>query len=326
MAYSSSVYQKAKRILDERRNTALKMQEVRHSEVLLKCPEIAEAEREMANCGAEAIKAIGLGADAKEYVEKLSVKSLEAQKRRKALLLNAGFSADYLEAKFFCPVCNDTGSHDGYYCECYKQLIKDTAKKELPASARLDKCTFSSFSLDYYLNITDPMLGVNQKEQMKTVFEYCREYATRFSRTSNGIIMFGHTGLGKTHLSLAIAGVVLDKGYNVYYDSAQNIMDRLESEHFKKAKYDESINEKLYESDLLIIDDLGAEFSTQFTVAALNNIINTRLNSGLPTIISTNLTLNEIEDRYTQRVASRIMGSCAPLQFCGKDIRQLKMG
>ncbi|MCM1365240.1 MAG: ATP-binding protein [Faecalibacterium sp.] len=324
MAYKSSVYQKAKKALDERRARALNQQEQRHSAVLLKCPELFEIEREMSSYGVAVAKSIGMGADAEEYVRKLSVKSLQVQKRRKEVLKNAGFPDDYLDVKYTCPICQDTGSHDGYYCECYKQLIRETARNELAVSSTLKKSTFESFSLDYYPDVIDTILGISQREQMSDVFEYCREYAKNFSKKSCGIIMLGQTGLGKTHLSLAIAGEVIDRGYNVYYNSVQNIMDRLQKEHFGRGTFDESISESLFESDLLILDDLGAEFVTQFTVAELYNIINTRINNDLPTIISTNLTMREIEEKYTHRIASRIVGSSMPVQFCGKDIRQLK--
>ncbi|MBQ8027955.1 MAG: ATP-binding protein [Clostridia bacterium] len=323
MAYKAQVYVDAKNKLDERRNNALKAQEMRHSAVLLKCPEIAEIEKEMASYGAAAVKAVALGSDAEEFVLMLSEKSLEAQRKRKELLKNSGFPEDYLDAKFSCSVCRDTGFHDGYYCECYKTLIKETAKKQLPFGHRLEECSFKNFNRFYYPDLTDPILGVNQKDHMASIVEYCKEWAKDFSRSSGGIIMLGQTGLGKTHLSLAIAGVVVDKGYNVYYNSVQNIMNSLEKEHFGRSKGEESIDEDLYESDLLILDDLGAEFITQFTVSQLYNIINTRMIKGLPIIISTNLSMKEIEDKYSQRIASRIIGNTMPLYFCGKDVRQI---
>ncbi|MCM1508402.1 MAG: ATP-binding protein [Ruminococcus flavefaciens] len=324
MAYRSSVYQKAKKALDARRADALNKQAIRHNEVVMKCPEIAKLEREMASHGVEAIRASGMGDNAEKYINELAVKNLETQRKRKEALINAGFPADYLEVKYTCPICQDTGSHNGYYCSCYRALIKETAKSELAVSSKLKKSTFESFSLDYYPNVTDPILGISQKEHMNNVFEYCRAYAKDFSKSSSSLIMFGQTGLGKTHLSLAIAGAAIDKGYDVYYNSVQNVMNRLEKEQFGKGAFEQSINESLFESDLLILDDLGAEFSTQFTVAALYNIINTRINNELPTIISTNLTMTEIEEKYTQRIASRIVGTAVPIQFCGKDIRQLR--
>ena len=327
MAYKKSVYEKAAQRLEARRKKAEDEQKMRRNAAALKCPELLSVEREMADCAVQAVKAIGLGDDAEKHVLKISEKSLQARQKRKELLKSAGLPEDYLEAKYTCPVCHDTGFHDGYYCDCYKKLIKQTAVDELGISAQIKKCTFDSFRLDCYPNVVDPVLGISQKEQMKTVYEYCCDWAKDFSRRSTGLIMLGKTGLGKTHLSLAILGVVINKGYSVYYNSVQNIMDRLQKEHFGKTTYNEdSIEGDLYESDLLILDDLGAEFSTQFTVAELYNILNTRMINSKPIIISTNLTVREIEEKYSQRIASRIVGSCMPLQFCGRDIRQILNG
>lgn len=325
MAYKRSVYEKAAQRLEARRKKAEDEQKMRHDAACLKCPELVSVEREMADCAVKAVKAVALGDDAQQQILAISQISLKAQQKRKEILKNAGFPEDYLETKYSCPVCRDTGFHDGYYCECYKKLIRQTAVDELGFSDQINKCTFDTFRLDCYPDITDPVLQISQREQMKTVYEYCYDWAKDFSRRSTGLIMLGKTGLGKTHLSLAILGVVINKGYSVYYNSVQNIMDRLQKEHFGKIEVsaDESISTDLYESDLLILDDLGAEFSTQFTVAELYNILNTRIINSKPVIISTNLTLREIEEKYSQRIASRLVGSCMPLQFCGKDIRQI---
>lgn len=323
MAYKTDVYITARKILDERKHNAMTARDQRHSAALLKCPEIADVEQEMSSYAVQAVKAVGMGGNVKEYIDKIAKKSLEAQEKRKKLLVDAGFSVDYLDVKYTCQICNDTGFHDGYYCRCYKELIKETAKKSLGIYPLLQKCTFASFNKSCYPDVIDPVLGISQKEHMTNVFEYCKAWAKDFSRSSNGIIMLGQTGLGKTHLSLAIASTVIDKGYKVYYNSVQNIMNILEKEHFGRSKAEESIDEDLYESDLLILDDLGAEFSTQFTVSQLYNILNTRMINALPTIISTNLTMHEIETKYSQRIASRIIGSAMPIQFCGKDVRQI---
>lgn len=328
MAYKKSVYEKARQRLEARRKKAEDDLQQRRSAAFLKCPGLAEVEREMADCALKAVKAIGLGDDAEKQVTEISKKSLQAQQKRKELLLKAGFPEDYLEAKYTCPVCRDTGFHGGYYCDCYKKLVRQTAVDELGISSQIKKCTFDSFRLDCYPDTVDPVLGISQKEQMRTVYDYCYEWAKDFSKSSSGLIMLGKTGLGKTHLSLAVLGVVINKGYSVYYNSVQNIMDCLQKEHFSRNTIgeQESITQDLFESDLLILDDLGAEFSTQFTVSQLYNILNTRMINSLPVIISTNLTVREIEEKYSQRIASRIVGSCMPLQFCGRDIRQILNG
>ena len=323
MSYKKSVYIKAKEILAERKAKAEREAEMRHSAAVALCPEIVQIEREMASHGADVIKAVGMGADLKEYIENLSTANLKAQARRKELLKSAGFPEDYLEVKYTCEICKDTGYNQEFYCQCYRKLIRDVARETLGVNSPLKKCTFESFRLDRYPDVTDSVIGINQREHMKNTYEYCRAYAENFTPDSEGLCMYGKTGLGKTHMSLAIANVVLDKGYDVYYGSIQSIMDKLEAEHFGRLPREDSIKEDILTCDLLIIDDLGAEFATQFTNAELYNILNSRILSSLPTIISTNLEMSEIAEKYTQRVASRIMGSCMAIYFCGKDIRQM---
>ena len=156
-------------------------------------------------------------------------------------------------------------------------------------------------------------------------YRYCKNYADNFSLKSPSLILYGATGLGKTHLSLAIAGEVIGKGFGVIYGSAQNLLNRLENEKFGRSGQDGDTLSLLLECDLLILDDLGAEFSTAFTLSAIYNIINSRMLASLPTIISTNLEPGELDKKYDQRIASRILGSFTPVYFCGRDIRQLKI-
>ncbi len=323
MAYKHTVYLKARDIMEKRRRQAESDQSVRHSLAITRCPEIAKVESEMAMHGAEVVRAVGMGGNVDEYVLTIAKKNLEVQEKRKKLLLENGFPEDYLEMKFTCDVCKDTGSHDGYYCRCYKELIREVARKELSANSPSEKCKFSTFRISCYPDVTDPIAGISQRKQMEQVYEFCKDYANDFSPSSTGLYMYGFTGLGKTHLSLAIANAVIDKGYDVYYGSIQTIMNALEDEHFRKGKTDTNVKDDVLSCDLLIIDDLGVEFTTQFTVAELYNIINTRALRSLPTIISTNLTISELEEKYGQRIASRILGGCMPVYFCGKDIRQM---
>lgn len=323
MSYKRSVYIKAKEILAERKTTAERDAEMRHSAAVALCPEIAKVEREMASHGADVVKAVGMGADLDEYIRNLAAANLKAQAKRKELLKGAGFPEDYLEVKYTCEICKDTGYNKEFYCQCYRKLIRDVARQDLGANSPLKKCTFGSFRVDKYPDVVDSVIGINQREHMKNNYEYCKAYAENFTTDTMGLFMYGKTGLGKTHLSLAIANVVIDKGYDVYYGSVQSIMDKLEAERFGRLPREDSIKEDILNCDLLIIDDLGTEFTTQYTNAELYNIINSRILASLPTIISTNLELKDIADRYSQRVASRIIGSSVAVYFCGKDIRQM---
>ena len=323
MSYKRSVYIKAKEILAVRKATAERDAEMRHSAAVALCPEIAKVEREMASHGADVVKAVGMGADLDEYIRNLAAANLKAQAKRKELLKGAGFPEDYLEVKYTCEICKDTGYNKEFYCQCYRKLIRDVARQDLGANSPLKKCTFGSFRVDKYPDVVDSVIGINQREHMKNNYEYCKAYAENFTTDTMGLFMYGKTGLGKTHLSLAIANVVIDKGYDVYYGSVQSIMDKLEAERFGRLPREDSIKEDILNCDLLIIDDLGTEFTTQYTNAELYNIINSRILASLPTIISTNLELKDIADRYSQRVASRIIGSSVAVYFCGKDIRQM---
>lgn len=324
MGYNKNIYIKAKQEMAKRKANAENDQKMRHDEACLKLPELLEIEREMSKTGAEAVKAIGMGANAEKYIQMLSQQNLKAQERRERLLTENGYPADYLETKYTCEKCHDTGLCGEYICECYNKLVKSLAFEELSRSSPMKLSTFESFRTDYYPEKLDPSTGVVPKEHMTNIYEFCRLYAKKFTTQSRSLLMYGKTGLGKTHLSLAIAGEAVKKGYAVVYDSTPNIMNRLEREHFGRNTSDEDTLEMLSTCDLLILDDLGAEFQTSFTVSCLYNIVNNRLLSGLPTIISTNLSPKELEEKYTQRIASRFVGTYVSLGFCGSDIRQLK--
>lgn len=326
MSYSRKVYARAASELERRRDKAERTQSMRRAEVYAKIPELISIDREIASAGAEVIRAIGMGENAQQFIEELAKKNLVSQQRRKDILKENGYPEDYLDAEYTCKKCRDTGFIGGVMCDCYKALLRDTALAELNELSPSARSTFESFNINYYPDTVDPATGINPRSRMKEILDFCRDYAADFATDSPSLLLYGATGLGKTHLSLAIASETVKKGYGVIYGSAQNLMSRLEKEHFSSGRNSEyeGSEQALLECDLLIIDDLGAEFSTQFTVAELYNIINTRIMSRLPVIISTNLTPDGLEQKYTQRITSRIVGNYISLYFCGKDIRQIK--
>ena len=321
MGYSAEIYKKAAKTLEQRHTLAETTARQHREEAERRIPELHTLDEEIARAGLDAVKAIGMKEKAEEYIRILSEKSLKAQEKRRTLLEEAGLPADYLKTKYVCEKCSDTGYCGGYRCTCYDALLRSLAYAELCSDFPLDKCTFDSFKLSFYSKHTDPRTGVVPYDRMQEVLGYCKRYAEEFDLRSASLFFYGETGLGKTHLSLAIAGAVVQKGYGVIYGSAQNLLDRMEREHFKNEE--EGATEAILSCDLLILDDLGAEFTTQFTVSAVYNIINTRLQSGKPVIISTNLPIKELEKRYTRRITSRIFGSYATLAFFGSDIRQV---
>lgn len=323
MGYDKRIYKKAKQELSKRKQKAESEQKHRHDEICIKIPEIAQLEREIARTGADAVKAIGMGADSEKYIEKISEQNLKAQAKREQLLKEHGYPTDYLQTKYSCEKCRDTGLRGAYICDCFDKLVKKLAFDELSRSSPMKLSSFSTFMTKYYPDTLDPSTGVVPREHMKNILDFCKLYASKFTTDSQSLLMYGKTGLGKTHLSLAIAGEAINKGYAVVYDSTPNIMNRLEKEHFGKNQSGDDTLEMLSSCDLLILDDLGAEFQTSFTVSCLYNIVNNRLLASLPTIISTNLDPKELEEKYTQRIASRFVGTYINLGFCGNDIRQI---
>ena len=319
MAYSKETYKKAEQELAERRSRALAEREEHHRIAVAAVPEILETEEKMSSAGLATIKALGMGADdAKEYIRKLSEINLAAQTQRSLLLKNAGFPENWLNVRYSCKKCEDKGFVNGIMCDCFKELLKSLEYEKLCSNLPVNNCRFDNFKLDYY----PEGAGTSPRRRMESVLDFCKTYAAEFSQKSSSLLLYGHTGLGKTHLSLAIAGKVVEAGHGVIYSSAQNLFNKLEKEKFGRS--DGNTEENILGSDLLIIDDLGAEFTTQFTVSALYNIVNSRELEGKPTIISTNLTPEQLLSTYSERIASRILNNYTLLRFDGTDIRQIK--
>lgn len=321
MGYSAEIYRKAALTLEQRRTRAQATAKQHKEEAERKIPELRILDNEIAQAGLDAVKAIGMKENAEAFIQALSEKSLQAQKVRGELLHAAGFPEDYLAVHYVCEKCSDTGYCGGYRCGCYDTLLRNLAYGQLCSDFPIEKSTFDAFKLSLYSKRADTATGVVPYTRMQDIFNYCKQYADEFDTNSPSLFLYGETGLGKTHLSLAIAGEVVQKGFGVIYGSAQNLLDRMERERFKGDE--DGATEAILNCDLLILDDLGAEFTTQFTVSAVYNIINTRLQKGLPVIVSTNLPLKELEKRYTRRITSRILGSYTPLAFLGADIRQV---
>ncbi|MEE1186616.1 MAG: ATP-binding protein [Acutalibacteraceae bacterium] len=317
MAYSNETYQKALEIINSRKQKAEFDAEVKKNALYSSHPEIEKLDAQMKIAAINAAKLsarfnLTEAAKQKEEFNKLAQKKAELFKK---------LEIDTLEPVYTCKKCNDTGFVDGLLCECAIAEARNIEFKTLGKTMPLKESTFEKFSLKYYKDIkTDQG---NPLKVMTSIYNKCKTYADDFSPVHSGNLLFlGTTGLGKTHLSLAIAGTVINKGFGVVYASAQNIMSQIEKEHFGRA-YSDYTNH-ICNCDLLIIDDLGAEFSTQFNLSAVYNIINTRMQSCKPTIISTNLEANDLQERYGQRIMSRIIGNFDTFRFIGNDIRQLK--
>lgn len=313
----SEIFDKAQAILTLRRKKAETENEERIREINEKIPQIREINEVIFNTGKELISIIsnGKGKDISDKVEQLKQYNLGAQAMSRKILAEYGYPEDYLDMHYTCPKCCDRGYNGSKFCDCFKTICGKLAADELNKNSQLSLSSFDSFSLTYYS-------GENYSA-MKKILEYTMQYAATFTPDSKSILMFGQTGLGKTHLSLAIANKVLEKGYGVIYDSAINILRSIEKEYFSHDHSSEMID-LVMDTDLLILDDLGTEYETPFYNATIYNIINTRLNRRKPSIISTNLDFSGISRRYDKRVMSRIISEYSCLEFKGEDVRLQK--
>ena len=322
MSYTTETYEKVQSILDRRKERATLEAQDRIEKITNEIPELKTIQIKLAQIGLNISKTFFTSKDPKADIDKLRIDSIALQNRKKQLLKANGYDDDAMSIKYFCPACEDTGFINGRRCKCYVNLLKDIEREKIEKIAPIKESTFDSFNTAYYPEEGED--GVCPRKKAEIIKENCIRYATTFTKNSKSLLFMGNTGLGKTHLSLAIANVVINRGYSVIYGTAQNILRDLQNENFGRMdnlKYYES---EILTTDLLILDDLGTEFKNQFTVSCLYNIINSRLCAQLPTIISTNYTFEELEDKYDQRITSRITGQYSTLILVGNDIRYIK--
>lgn len=312
------IYDKALAALNQRRQDTYQTVQQHRAEVAEKIPEIQQMEYHLSQTTIQLSKMVlAKQSDISEVIPEIMRDNLNTQKRIAELLYRNGYPTDYLTPKHQCRVCEDRGYVKGARCDCLKTLVRQISAQEFNRTTSMTVCRFEDFSLQYYSGA--------DYVQMQRILEFCRQYAEKFTERAPSILMMGNTGLGKTHLSLAIAGEAIARGYTVVYGTAQNLFTRIQSEQFGKGEPGADTTALVLDADLFILDDLGAEYESAFHQASFYNLINTRLNAGRPTILNTNLTLQQLETRYGNRVGSRLMTLYKCLKFAGKDVRQQKL-
>lgn len=287
-------------------------------------PELKALDDEIAQISFSVFRRVADGYDPDKAAKEIHEKSTALTKKRDNLIEASGFDKDFLNPPYDCPLCRDEGFLGSSYCECFKKRLIEAVFAESNL-ASLSGNTFDKFDLSWYSDEKENGQE-SPKEAMKKVFDSCKSFAENFSSTDDNLFLTGPSGLGKTFLSSCIANYLIRQGVSVIYQSAGvvfSLLDRL-----KFSKYSESADvytaKRLTDCDLLILDDLGTEFITDFSVSELFRIINTRLLTGKKTVISTNLSLSDVKKIYSERTFSRIVGNFVLLKFSGKDIRFLK--
>ena len=329
MGYNGAILARARARLADRRRADEEEQAGRLQRVYARLPRVAEIDGELRRQMARlAALALSRSPSAAADIEELRGRNLALQRERASLLAGAGLPEDYTDEIYHCPLCRDTGYVGAQPCECLKREYNAELTRELSGLLRDDGERFEDFRLDYYSAQPDAASGVSPRDVMGITFSYCRDYARKFSAASPSLVFRGGPGLGKTFLSACIAREAAGRGFSVAYESAPKALAAFELQRFSRdaAEADAAAQRvRAYLGcDLMILDDLGTEMTTSFSVSALYQLVNTRLTDGRPTIISTNLDGAEIERRYGAQVASRLAGEFEHLSFAGSDIRRMR--
>lgn len=322
MAYSNEIYNRAKKILEKRHDKAVMEADIRASEIRMEIPEIDEIQSQLSGIGLEISQLFFYKQNTDEKVAELRDRSKALVAQRSKILKANGYKENAMKPEFICEACEDKGFINGRMCSCHKQLLKDIMREEILRLAPLDKCTFDNFSLEYYSDQAGEN-AIVPRQRAEKILSTARKYAQNFTLNSKNLMFVGGTGLGKTHLSLAILNTVINRGYYVCYGTSQNICDDLQSEQFGRGDTAYYSKNQVLGCDLLVLDDLGTELDNQYSIATLYNIINSRILSGKPTIISTNYNIGALESKYDKRITSRITGEYIPMYIFGNDIRNL---
>ena len=284
-------------------------------------PRLQEIDRQLRMTMAKAAMAAFAGGDAERLMAEAKQQNQSLQRERRQIVEGC-FEEGFLDETPICTICSGTGYVGSTMCDCLAELCRQEQKKELTFLSA-GRESFDQFRLDYYSDKPTPA-GYVPRVIMEKTYQTCRRYAFGFHEKAGNLLFSGNTGLGKTFLSACIARTVADQGYSVVYESAGKLFQTLEKARFEANDENRRAAAKYAECDLLIVDDLGTELPGQFVTAALYSLINDRLLTGKPTIISTNLNSDEIARRYNPQIASRLRGSYKRVAFVGDDIRLLK--
>ena len=322
MRTKRELYQEAMRAVALRRQTARANAEDARAAAEAAVPALRHAEEEVRVRGVRCALAGAPGKDRTAAAAALA----KAKQELTALLASSGRPADALEPHFTCKKCQDTGTFEGHTCICVHKLMQKLRREEIESLSSLSISSFDTMELHYYPNTMDDKLGEPVRSYMGGLLAELRAYAEEFDRSSESLMLFGNAGLGKTHAALAIAGIVLEKDFDVIYVSSPDFFSKLEALHFgaDPGGEEETLLQTAAGADLLILDDLGTEFNSNFFLSTLYSLLNNRLGAHLPTIVTTNITDGALlEKLYTEKISSRL-SAFVPCLFAGQDIRSQK--
>lgn len=308
---------------DRRQNENRQILSRRREEIRHALPRIARLDEEIARQSADAARRMLLSPDAP--ADDLPAKLSALEKQKEQILTDNGYPADYLALPCTCPLCKDTGFIDGQKCVCFRQAEIRLLFSQSGISFRPEEDSFDRFSLDFYPeDVTNAATGLTARETADAALLQAKAFVRDFDRSpGQNLFLYGDTGVGKTFLSRCIAQALLESTHSVVYFSAHDLFEHLARQTFSEDPARDH-TDPVPECDLLIIDDLGTELTNAFVSSSLFTCINDRLRDKRSTIISTNLSLQEFSDTYSERTFSRIVSDYTLIKLIGGDIRLLK--
>ena len=320
MGYNIANFRRVQEMIDERRRNAIGTADLHTADLHAKSPELVEIDTALRSLGMRLFReALAGGDDLTERLARVREEHEALRGVRAELLGKMGYPADYTDPHYTCEACQDTGFIQTKMCDCMRTALIEEGIRSSGIGRLYNRQSFDNFTLDYYREPLD-------RERARYALSRTRQYAEGFGPQSGNLLLIGPTGLGKTHLSTSIARAVIERGYDVVYETIQNILADFEYDRFKSGYGEtQSRSERYLACELLIIDDLGTEQVTPFVLATLYHLLNTRLNHGKQTVINTNVSGEELQTRYENRITSRLLGEYELLLFSGNDIRMQKL-
>lgn len=321
MALTNSQYESIIRKYEQTRDRNRSLLDARREEIYETVPGFRELADSVGSLSVAEARRMLEGDE--EAAARLHDRLAEISSRRKQLLSGYGFPEDYLEPVYDCPHCRDTGyllTPEGLRkkCRCFRQQEISLLYAQSHIQSMIAKENFSTLSYRYYEG--------EDLRRFETAVKICRNFIGTFRTDFQNLFFYGTVGTGKSFLSGCVARELLQAGHSVLYFSAPGLFDTLARYSFdagsKEALHD--LYEDFYGCDLLIIDDLGTEITNSFVTSQLFSCLNERYLRSSSTLISTNLSLEELRDRYSDRIFSRITSSFTLCKLTGPDIRILK--
>lgn len=324
MALTNAQYNAIMREYDQQRLQHARELEKRIQEIYEKVPAIQALEQEITTLAAGQARKLLDGN--KNSLQELKVRMADLKEQKKALLLDHGYAPDALSMQYTCRFCRDTGYDGGKKCRCFRQKEIDLLYRQSNLREILDQENFDTFSFEWYDNTASDR-RLSPRDNMRNIAAVCMRMTEEFAYEKPNLLLTGPAGTGKTFMTHCIARALLDSCYSVIYLSAAELFEIFSSHQFQdnREPEEELMYHHIYDCDLLIIDDLGTEVANNFTISRLFSCINARARSKRPVVISTNLTIAQINSHYSERISSRLISNYRILEFYGEDIRIRKL-